>query len=507
MHRTKRLGALGLIVELIVAGLPGQTVAAATRAPVYTCEELATPGLFTDTTVSVAEMVDTAGVPNCRVVATIKPTPNSNIGVEYRLPTDWNTKFLGLGGGGFGGVISANAFTPGLLRGYAVAQTDIGHTVDDGVNWALTAPGVPNVDRVRDYAWRSWERMTVIGKQMVDVYYGQAPALAYWQGCSTGGRQGFVMAQRYPDYYDAIIAGAPVYTTRLQARGLWASELSFGSGGTTLSQDKLDAITDYVVSKYDAVDGVEDGVIQDPLSIRDWDPGELQTVGLTPAEVQLMKQLYEGPRLSNGTQVYPRRDPGPESQWTSASTYDPNGISQVMLRTMVRFDLNYDPLRFNINTDLGAWDAALVSAEGNASNPDIREFVKRGGQLLLYHGWNDANVAPRSTIDYFERVQELVGSDNGIYGSASADPAERIRQNVRLFLVPGMNHCTGGVGAYAFDTLTALEQWHEQGIAPDSMIARNPERGLERPLCPYPQVARYDGVGDSNRADSFECMD
>src|SRR5262249_31983261 len=154
----------GVIVALIAAGLPGQMVAATTQTPARACQDLAAPGLFPDTRVTTAEMVVSGNVPNCRVVATIKPTPGSNIGVEYRLPTDWNTKFLGIGGGGFGGVISANAFNSPVQRGYAAAQTDIGHTPEDGVNWALTAPGVPNVDRVRDYAWRSWERMTVIGK-------------------------------------------------------------------------------------------------------------------------------------------------------------------------------------------------------------------------------------------------------------------------------------------------------------------------------------------------------
>jgi feruloyl esterase len=508
MRIFKRVRTLGLVVALVAAGLPGPTPAAtaASAQPVHTCKDLAAPGLFTDTTVKLTEPVDSAGVTNCRVVATIKPTPNSNIGVEYRLPTQWNAKFLGLGGGGFGGVISANAFNAPLQRGYAVAQTDIGHTTEDGVNWALSAPGEPNIDRIRDYSWRSWERMTIIGKQMVNFYYGQAPALSYWQGCSTGGREGFVMAQRYPDYYDAIIAGAPVYTNYLQVRGLWANTLAHTPGGTTLSEDKLQAITQYAVAKYDAVDGVEDGIIQNPLAIVDWDPAELAAVGLSPAEVQLMRQLYEGPRLADGTQIYPGRQPGPESQWTFASAYDPDGISPVMLRTMVLFDPNYDALHFNINTDLAAWDAALVAVEGNATNPDLREFVKRGGHLLMYHGWNDAGVAPQSTIEYFESVQQVVGGNDEIYGFDGRDPASRIRDNVRLFMVPGMNHCTGGVGPYSFDALTALERWHEQGSPPDRILARNNERGLERPLCPYPEVAYYDGSGDTNLAGSFECL-
>jgi feruloyl esterase len=481
--------ALGLMVSSLAA--PPGAAAPQRIAAAQACEELAAPGLFSDTTITLAELVSTGEVSNCRVVGTIKPTPDSNIGVEYRLPTQWNGKFLGLGGGGFGGVISANAFNSPLQRGYAAAQTNIGHTPEDGVYWPLAAPGVAHVDRVRDYAWRSHERMTVVGKEIVNFYYGQAPEYSYWQGCSTGGRQGLVMAQRFPDYYDAIIAGAPVYTTRLQARGLWTNTFTHAPGGTTLSEEQLALISNRVVDTYDDIDGVKDGVIDNPLRITDWDPGELEGVGLDAAAVDVARRMYLGPVLADGSLMYPGRVPGGETQWTSATSYDRNGISPVMLRAMVHFDPEYDDLQFNIDTDLAAWDAALVSAEGNADNPDIGAFLGRGGKLLLYHGWNDGGPDPQSTIEYYQSVSETNGAETS--------------QHVRLFLAPGMNHCTGGVGPYAFDALSALERWREDGVAPDRIIARHPERGMERPLCPYPETARHTGTGDTNSAASFDC--
>jgi pimeloyl-ACP methyl ester carboxylesterase len=469
------------------------------------CEDLAAPGLFPNTTITFAELVVSAGVQNCRVAGVIHPTLGSSIGVEYRLPTNWNGKFLGLGGGGFGGSISSGAFNNPLQRGYAAAQTNIGHTPADGVNWALIADGVPHADRVTDYAWRSVEQMTVIGKQIVEHYYGRGPELSYWQGCSTGGRQGLVMAQRYPDYYDGIIAGAPVYTTRLQTRGVWEGSFLFAPGGMALSEDTLDLISEYVVNKYDGMDGVEDGIIDDPTRIKSFDPAEIDA--LSPAEVELARRMYEGPRLADGTHVYPGRWPGSETQWPAAASYSPNGISPVMLRTMVVYDAGYDEFQFNLDTDLKMWDDAPVSdPEGNAGDPDIREFVNRGGKLLMYHGWNDGGPNPQSTIDYLEAVEEVVGKDKQIKTGNPDNPADRVRESVRLFMAPGMNHCGGGVGPNSFDTLTALESWVEDGTPPDRIIARNNARDIERPLCPFPEVARYVGAGDTSDAGSFVCV-
>lgn len=464
------------------------------------------PGLFPDTDVRIAQIVVTGGVWNCRVVATISPTPDSRIGVEYRLPaTTWNGKFLGLGGGGLGGSITQLAFSAPLQRGYAVAQTDTGHTTAEGVNWALIAPGVPHVDRVRDFAWRSVERMTVIGKMVVAAYYGSGPARSYWQGCSTGGRQGLLLAQRFPAYYDGIIAGAPVYTTRLQANGLWTNTFTHAAGGTPLTMTDLNLIHAHVLARFDGLDGVRDGFIDNPMRFEDaWDPAEVRL--LDPAKVEVVRRLYEGPRLADGTPVYPGRVLGSERQWDGAVSFKPDGINAVMLRTMVVFDPTYDALRFDIDTDLAAWDAALVSVEGNAGDPDIRDFVRRGSKLLLYHGWNDGEPNPKSTIDYFEAVEAVLEADPQLRHGNPGQQAARVRESVRLFMVPGMNHCGGGPGPNSFDMLTALEQWVERGKAPNRIIARNNARNLERPLCPYPEVARYAGSGSTNDAANFACV-
>jgi feruloyl esterase len=174
---------------------------------------------------------------------------------------------------------------------------------------------------------------------------------------------------------------------------------------------------------------------------------------------------------------------------------------------MVVYDADYDEFQFNLDTDLKKWDAAPVSdPEGNAGDPDMREFVAGGGKLLMYHGWNDGGPNPQSTIDYYEAVEEVVGKDKELRTGNSGNPAERVRESVRLFMAPGMNHCGGGVGPNSFDTLSALEAWVEDGTPPDRIIARNNARDIERPLCPYPEVARYVGAGDTNDAGSFVCV-
>lgn len=501
-------------VFLASSAVLGIGLAAPAAAQEIACEELAKPGLFSGTTVAEAVQMPAAdGVPaHCRIAATISPTPGSKIGVEYRLPDDWNGIFLGIGGGGLGGEIDPKDFSEGLKRGYAAAQTNIGHDAAEK-EWPLLSAGVPNEDAIRDYAWRSVQLMTTVGKEFVKTYEGKDPDRSYWLGCSTGGRQGFLHAQRYPENYDGIVAGAPVYTTALQAKSLWRDNNLHGAGGTPIPQDKLELVQKAVLAACERSDGVkDDGFLQDPQSC-DWDPGVLQCQGgaadscLTEGEAKSVRMMYEGPKTADGKQLYPGQPRGGETVWGgSISKYNANGIGQTMLKLMIKFDPGYDPKQFDLDRDLAEWNAAIVSAEGNATDPNVNDFVGRGGKLLMYHGLNDPSTSALATVDYYEAMEKALAGNAELMGGAS-DSAAKVRESARLFLVPGMNHCRGGVGPNQFDILTALEDWVEKGVAPQKIVATNAERSMTRPLCPYPQVARYSGSGSTNDAANFACVD
>jgi len=503
---TRGLAVLAMLGGVAMAG--GQ----ANAAPAVACESLTQPGLFTDTTITSAAIVSAEGdIPeHCRVTGVIQPTPGSRIGVEFRLPNEWNGKFLGIGGGGFGGAISPANFRDGLRRGYAAAQTDIGHSANDD-EWPIYGPGQPNEDAVRDYAWRSVRLMTTVGKEVAKYYGGRAPERSYWFGCSTGGRQGFLQAQRFPEEYDGIVAGAPVYSNRTQARSVYRDNLLWNEEtGYSLPAAKLPLVTKAVTEACDGDDGVKDGIIGNPAQCN-WDPASIQCKDgsdisqcLTPVEVKTLNLFYDGVRLADGTLYYPGQPKGSDIGWASAiSKYQPQARGQIMWRLMIHSDPAIEPLTsFDLDRDLKVWNDALVSREGNAEDPDISAFVKRGGKMILYHGWNDPTISAYATIGYYNDVEKTLGAHKGM---GWTDPAKQLRESARLFLAPGMDHCRGGIGPNSFDTLTALENWVEKGEAPDQIVATNSETKMSRPLCPYPQVAVYSGTGDTNDAANFSC--
>jgi feruloyl esterase len=465
------------------------------------CADFAKSGALSNTVVWDAVVVAAKdGLPeHCKISATIKPTPASNIGVEYILPTpaNWNGKFLGLGGGGFGGVIREPVFAEGLKRGYAEAQTDIGHKESKGPldgSWAFTADGKPNPDAVSDYDWRSVKLMTDVGKELVQKFYGEKPKYSYWQGCSTGGREGLLEAQRYPDDYDGVIAGAPVYTSRLQLGGIVRGEAMSRMPGSTIPNELYPVINKAVLGACDAQDGLADGYLTDPTKCK-FDPAQLACKPgnaanscLTPAQVETVKLVNKGSSIYPGTQM------GGELDWVNKyNKIDiDRSIGGQMAKYMVFMDPQYDPLTFDTKRDLKKWDSAQVSKEGNAENPDVRAFVKRGGKMIVYHGFNDPGPSPLSTLKYVTAAKAKLGKD--------AD------KSLRLFMVPGMYHCRGGPGPDSFDALTALESWVEKGVPPASIRAENKAKGFTRPLCPYPEVAKYKGAGNQNDAANFACV-
>jgi feruloyl esterase len=442
-----------------------------------------------------------AGVPlpaHCRIAATLKPSADSHIEMELWLPAEnWNGKFLAVGNGGWAGTISFDAMASGLRRGYATASNDTGHK-GGSASFALGHP-----EKLIDFGYRAMHEMAVQSKAVILAFYNRAPRLSYYQGCSTGGRQGMMAAQRFPEDFDAIIAGAPVYNVV----HLNVSQVSLQVGmlknpSTLVSPEKRTLLANAVVAACDSRDGVKDGIISEPRACT-FDPAVLACQAgdapgcLTPAQVQNARSAYAPVKTKSGALVYPGRSPGFESGWRIPTQGAPlNPLFTDMPRYVGRQDPNWDPMTFELETDL-----ALALKNGGfieASDPDLATFKARGGKLLLYHGWADPGPAPENTINYYEAVQTKLGGKQDDW--------------MRLFLMPGVGHCGGGVGPDQADFLGALERWREGGVAPAQITAsRAAGRGaattaMTRPLCPYPQVARYKGTGSTDDAASFACV-
>ncbi len=441
----------------------------------------------------------------CEVRATISPVPASKIGAIFRLPKEWNGKVLGIGGGGFAGNLRIEAAADGLARGYAVIQNDMGHSSESAIDpkFAILADGKPNVEGIVDFGHRATHLATTVGKDIATKLYGRAPQRAYWQGCSTGGRQGLAEAQRYPDDYDGVIAGAPVYTPLTYANAMLRVQTFHAKPESNLLPEHVPLIHDAVIAACDARDGVKDGILNNPRTCS-WDPGVLACSGtgsgascLTPAQVETVRRVYAGVKTKDGKFAAMPLMRGGESDWVArmiGTAAQPRGVNAVLsapfMAYIVKADPKYDYMTFDPERDMAALDGGIAAAEVHQQNPDISAFIGRGGKLLLWHGFNDPGPSPLSTIAYFAAVNGKV-------------PAAK--DSVRLFLAPGVLHCRGGDGPDQIDTLTAMEQWVERGQAPATIIATKASSPLSRPLCPYPLEAKYKGSGDTNDPVNFEC--
>jgi feruloyl esterase len=440
------------------------------------------------------------------VQAEISPVAGSKIGAVYRLPANWNGKVLGLGGGGFAGNVRAEAAADGLTRGYAVIQNDMGHPSASALDpaFAFDAEGRRNVEGIIDFGHRATHLATVIGKEVAAKHYGRAPERAYWQGCSTGGRQGLAEVQRYPDDYDGVIAGAPVYTPLTYANAMLRVQMFHSRPESNLTAEQVPLIRDAVLAACDASDGVADGILTDPRTCT-WDPAQLQCAAsgaggaacLLAAQVETVRRAYGGVKLADGRYAAMPLMRGGESDWVArmiGTPQQPRGVNALLGAPFMAYiavgDPRYDFMTFEPNRDWKVLDGGIAAAEVHQQNPNIAPFVQGGGKLLLWHGFNDPGPSPLSTIAYYE-------------SALAAVPAAR--DNVRLFLAPGVLHCGGGAGPDRFDALTALESWVERGVAPTKLIATKQNSPLSRPLCAYPELPRYKGTGDTNDAASFEC--
>jgi feruloyl esterase len=508
----KRNSALASVWVLVLTGFA--RIAAAAPCESLASESLALPGatITSATLVAAGEFVappsGRGGPPSaaapfkdvpafCRVLATLKPTSDSDIRIEVWMPaTGWNGKLQSLGNGAYAGAIGYPGLGLAVAQGYAAASTDTGHTGGS----ASFATGHP--EKLIDFAYRGVHEMTLAAKKIVSAYYGNAAKRAYWNGCSTGGRQALTEAQRFPADYDGIIAGAPAnYTSHMTAGQLWIGQAVHQSDASYIPPQKYPAIHAAVLAACDALDGVKDGVLEDPTRCH-FDPGVLACKGadgpscLTAPQVEAAKKIYSGainPRTKQ--QIFPGLEPGSENGWAGLAGPDAFAYALERFRFIALKDPNWDFRTLNFDTDVARAEKADGSIM-NAIDPNLRPFFGHGGKLLMYHGWNDPLIAPLNSVHYYTSVVDTLGG------------AARTEGSIRLFMVPGMNHCRGGDGTDTFDAIGTLDQWVENGKAPQQIVASHRANGgadRTRPLCPYPQIAVYKGSGSTDDAASFSC--
>jgi feruloyl esterase len=468
----------------------------------------------------------------CRIEAVARPTSDSEIKFEVWIPPAdaWNGKFQGVGNGGYSGAIGYAAMAAGIRRGYATASTDTGHAGDD------MKFGQGHPEKVIDWAYRSIHVMTEASKLIVRNHTGRFADRSYFVGCSSGGHQALSEAQRFPEDYDGIIAGDPANNRIRQTFGFlysWAATHN-KDGSPIIPPAKLPILTRAAVEACDGLDGLKDGIIDDPRRCN-FDPGKLlcksqstssgqapstgsgpapstgsaQAPGaddsacLTAPQVEAARKMYEGTKNPRtGELIFAGWPRGSEGFGDSAIqgwrqyVLDPQEPMRV---GFFRYFLFHDP---NWDYRTVDWDRDLAYAEQKmpymaAVDRDLSPFKKRGGKLLMYTGWADPVVPPHDTVAYYDAVVKAMGG------------LDRTREFYRFFLAPGMGHCSGGPGPNQFDALTALEHWVEKGVAPDKLIASHTTNGKidrTRPLCLYPQVARWKGTGSSDEAASFTCV-
>jgi feruloyl esterase len=428
----------------------------------------------------------------CRVAALLTPTADSRIRIEVWLPVShWNGKFLAVGSGGWGGSIAYPGMAEALRRGYATAATDDGHTGPS----ASFAMG--DREKLIDFAYRAEHEMTVTAKALIVAYYGRSARYSYWDGCSGGGREGLLQAYRYPDEFDGIIAGDPA-NIRRNAWALWLANQTFKDPEAYIPPAKYPMIHQFVLATCDANDGLKDGLIEDPttchpdfkaLTCRDGDRPDCLTV----RQVQTAQTIISPAKDSSGRVLFPRLEPGTELRWGRlAGGPAPADLFLDEFRYIVYQDPAWDWTSFDLDRD--AAKAHAVDQDVDELDTRLGAFAKHGGKLLLYHGWADQQVAPGSTIEFYNSLLDVnpdAGSDW-----------------VRLFMAPGMGHCSGGEGPDTFDKISTLEDWVEHGKAPERIVAAHHSGGKvdrTRPLCAYPQVAKYKGSGSVDDAGSFVC--
>ncbi len=428
----------------------------------------------------------------CRVAATLTPSSDSDIRIEVWLPAGgWNTKLQAVGNGAWAGTISYPAMATALRAGYATVSTDTGH-VGGNANFMVGHP-----EKLKDFEERAVHEMTVAAKAIAAAYYGSAPERAYFNGCSTGGRQALTEAQRYPRDFDAIVAGAPANFAKRQTFGqIWLWQATHADEASFISPDKFVVLHKAAVAQCDALDGVRDGVIENPATCK-FDPAvALCRSGdgpdcLTLPQVEAARKIYAGASHAKTHELlYPGLEPGSELGWNMSVAARPVGYAEDFFKYVVFKDEKWDPRALNYDVDIATTDNTPTGLD--AVDANLSPFVERGGKLLIYHGWSDPGIPPVNSVNYYRNVLKAT---------------KHARDAVRLFMVPGMNHCGGGDGTTSFDMVAAVDTWVATKKAPDAIPASTlgPAAVRTRPLCAYPAVATYKGTGSTDEAANFVC--
>jgi feruloyl esterase len=425
---------------------------------------------------------------HCRVQLDLKPTSDSLIKMELWLPTqNWNGKFMGVGNGLFAGSIQGIAFDmPQALRlGYATAGTDTGHQ-EQGGKWAIGHP-----EKMIDFAYRSTHEMTVKSKAMIKAFYGREVKYSYFKGCSTGGRQALMEAQRYPEDYNGIIAGSNAN----RHIHMWTASVAqsvelLRHPEKNLTPEKASLVNQTVLN---ACDTLKEGFLNNPRQCKaDFSKllcaaGKDGNTCLTAAQLETVETFYGGVKNSKGELIFSGQALGNPISAQRNTNQEPFGYDIVRIAFN---DPNLDWKSFDLDRDMPLIDKAIGYVD--AVNPDLSKFKKSGGKLLMSHGWSDTGITPETTTWYCDSVVKKMGKDQSSW--------------MRLFMAPGMGHCGGGSGVTSFDSIGALEKWVEKGIAPDQIMGTG-AKGLTRPLCPYPQYAEYKGTGNLKDAANWACKE
>ena len=438
-----------------------------------------------------------AGLPPfCRVMASATPTSDSDIRIEVWMPVSgWNGKYQAVGNGGWAGEIYYQDMAAALAAGYATSGTDTGH-VGNSAEFALGHP-----EKLVDFAHRAIHEMAVKSKAVIQAHYGAAAKRSYFNGCSQGGRQGLTNAQRYPDDFNGIVAGAASWNYLRSHAARTAINLMVNrTPDSHIPANKLPMVHNAMLEMCDALDGVKDGIIENPTRCK-FDPAMLQCKGadnpscLTPAQVESAKALTSPLKHpTTGAILFANHLwPGAELGWATLGGPKPLVNALTAMQNIVFKDRNWDWRTMNVATDVDLTDK-IDQGLLASNNFDLKPFFDRGGKLLMWHGWADPQVSPQNSITYFQNVLKTVGP-------AGAN-------SVELFMLPGVYHCRGGPGPDTFDRMSAIEQWVEHGKKPTRLVASGLKEGKTertRPLCPYGQVAQYRGSGSTDEAASFTC--
>ena len=508
--------AYGLVVCLVLAGMavylaPLNAAATLAECTVAALQAKAPKG----TTITSASVVEaTQGVPQyCKVDGHVA-SPGNEVNFRLGLPTTWNGKYYFVGVGGLGG--SIGNLDAGLRRGYASASTDTGHASSDPT-WGS------NRAKEIDYGHRGTHVTAVAGKELTSAWFGRSPEHAYFNGCSNGGRQALMEVQRYPTDFDGIIAGDPATGTPMQVGRALVFQHILLHPENFLPIAKIELLSKATLAECDAKDGLKDGLITDPR-LCTFKPETLKCAGadgpecLTSGQVATVNKMYAALKTADGkmyTAGFPvgheggstgwqawtfgRTPPAPQADGTLAfGEQQPSGynLSEQNMRFLALE--NDDPaftwktLRFPQDLPRLASMTEILSPH----DPDLTPYKKRGGKIIMYHGWADPAISAYGTLDYYEKMSKAVG------GQKEADSFSR------LYFVPGMHHCSGGPGPNQFDMLTELENWIEKGKSPAAVVASHASDGKvdrTRPLCPHPLVAKYSGNGNVDEAASFRC--